>query len=288
MARILVVEDDEAMKNILVETLSDDDHQVESALEGTQAIKTFGPGDFDLVITDVRLPGMDGVEVLAHLKKRAPGIKSIVLTGFASDDVPFRAVKLGVDDYLIKPFSLRYFLTSVNRVLDTEGRKKKKRALVDMLFHLFGTPSAPVFDQLSDARWEAFRGLYVGVRSGFLPRRDACALYLRLEDLESRYRALLNIEEPAPERIETMLSEYLGLREYLVKKDFGSLDGEVSQQALSSSELTSLFEAIKDAEVGLDDLQYAPLLRVTENDEFGKAPELAELKGHLWPSLAPS
>lgn len=284
MAKILVVEDDEPMKNILVETLSDDGHEVTYALDGREAMGAFRPGEVDLVITDVRLPGMDGVEVLSRLKAQSPQLQSIVMTGYAADDIPSRAVKLKVDDYLIKPFSLRYFLASVNRVLDVE-RKKKKRALVEMLFHFFGTPRAAVFDELSSHRWEAFRGLYVGVRSGFLSRRDACALYLRLEDLEARYRALLNIEEPASSRIDEVLQEYSGLKTYLIEKGFGSFDTDVSQEELSNSELTGLFEAIKKSDVGLDDVQYAPLLRAAEDDEFGKARELYELKRKLWPEL---
>lgn len=288
MARILVIEDDEPMKNILVETLTDDDHQVTFALDGMEAIAAFRPGQVDLVVTDVRLPGMDGLEVLAHLKKLDPGFRSIVMTGYAADDIPLRAVKLKVDDYVIKPFSLRYFLASVTRVLDREGRKKKKRALVDMLFHFFGTPRAAMFDQLSEARWEGFRGLYVGVRSGFLSRRDACALYLRLEDLEIRYRALLNIEEPAERRIADMLAEYTGLQSYLQEKGFGSTDSEVPQLELGNSELTEFFEAIKKSDLGLDDVQYAPLLRHAEDEQFARAHELLELKRVLWPGIAAS
>lgn len=284
MAKILVVEDDEPMKNILVETLSDDGHQVSYALDGREAVEAFRPGWVELVITDVRLPGMDGVEVLTRLKALCPQLQSIVMTGYAADDIPARAVQVQVDDYLIKPFSLRYFLASVNRVLDTE-RTKKKRALVEMLFHFFGTPRAAVFDELSSYRREAFRGLYVGVRSGFLCRRDACALYLRLEDLELRYRALLNIEEPAETRVDVMLKEYSGLKSYLLEKGFGSFDTGVSQDDLSNSELTGLFEAIKTSDVGLDDVQYAPLLRAAGDEEFGRARELYELKHKLWPEL---
>lgn len=288
MAKILVVEDDEPMKNILVETLADDGHAVEFALDGKQAFDVFPSGEFDLVITDVRLPGMDGVEVLSRLKKRNPGLLSIVMTGYAADDIPARAIALRVDDYLIKPFSLRYFLSSVNRVLDIEGRKKKKHALVEMVFHFFGTPRAAIFDELSSQRWEAFRGLYVGVRSGFLTRRDACALYLRLEGLEVRYRALLNIEEPTSTRIEEMLAAYGGLKIYLTEKGIGSTDVDVSVDELASGDLTGLFEVIKKSDVGLDDVQYAPLLRTAEDEEFGKAHELFELKQKLWPELTSS
>ena len=117
MANILVVEDDTSMNQILVETLEDQDHTVRSAADGKEAVSLAHREEFDLAISDVRLPGRDGVETLTELKKVQKNLKCIIITGYASADTPVRAIRLQVDDYLFKPFSLSYFLDTVNRVL---------------------------------------------------------------------------------------------------------------------------------------------------------------------------
>lgn len=284
MAKILVVEDDPPMNNILVGTLTDDEHQVVSAMDGAEAGRHFREGGFDLVISDVRLPGIDGIETLSHLKKLDPKILTIIMTGYASSDTPVRAMRLKVDDYLMKPFSLRYFLTSVNRVLDTDGSKKAKSALVQSLFHMFGTVSTSSrLDVLTQERKEAFRALYIGTRSGYLSRRTASELYIHLETLEERYRNVLNIEDPGEERVAALATAYQSLIANIESLTFGS--GEDETEELPRDQLTDLFQAIKASDVGLDDVQYAPLLRKTPDETFQRAPKLQALKDQLWPKL---
>jgi CheY-like chemotaxis protein len=286
MANVLVIEDDVPMNNIMVGTLTDDGHQVMSAFDGLEAVQAFRDGNFDLVITDVRLPGIDGVETLSKLKEMSPSVRTMIMTGYTSSDTPIRAIRLEVDDYLFKPFSLRYFLGSVNRVLDQEGRAKAKQALIQRLFHVFGTPREKQFVGLKKDRKEAFRGLFVGTRSGFLSRLGASELYLQLESLEERFRALLNIEDPAPTKIEEMQRLYRALLERLAGGEFGmgpTIAGFGDD--LPREQLTALFEAIKAADVGLDDVQYAPLLRTTPDDQLESLTQLLELKRRLWPVL---
>ena len=84
MANILVVEDDTSMNQVLAETLMDEGHEVKTAPTGDIALKLADHNKFDLAISDVRLPGMDGVEVLKRMKQMQPGLKAIVITGYAS------------------------------------------------------------------------------------------------------------------------------------------------------------------------------------------------------------
>ena len=79
MARILVVEDDKSMNDILVGCLTDDNHEVSSAFSGPEAIELSKLNTYDLLITDVRLPGIDGVETIDRVKRLQPHIKCIII-----------------------------------------------------------------------------------------------------------------------------------------------------------------------------------------------------------------
>ena len=217
MAKILVVEDDESMNEILVSTLEEEDHEVESVFNGPRAIEKCEETTYDLIVTDVRLPGIDGVEMLQTLRRLQPKVKCIVITGYASEDTPVRAIRLKVDDYLFKPFSLVYFLQSVGRALNRDQEKKEKRALFSRLFQKFGlsmgNPTEEALEALVEERQEAFRGLYVGIRSGFLTEKAALELYTKLELLEGRFRSLLNKPDADTTRLNEVGAMYTGVRE---------------------------------------------------------------------------
>ncbi|MFP5257387.1 MAG: response regulator, partial [Acidobacteriota bacterium] len=105
-ARILVIDDDAAFRDMLCEALTSWDFDpvgVGSAEEGVARAKAEA---FDLVLTDVMLPGMDGIEGLSKIKEAAPGSEVIVMTGYAAREKALEAVKLGAYDFFSKPFSL--------------------------------------------------------------------------------------------------------------------------------------------------------------------------------------
>ncbi|CAM9829588.1 unnamed protein product [Phaeothamnion confervicola] len=115
---ILVVEDDPLMLAALEILLLDEGYNVTTASSGIEAIEMARKQNFDLVVSDVQMAEMDGIETLSNLKKQQPTTRSIVITGYASPDVPIRAIKMGVDDYILKPFDDRQFIASVKRCLD--------------------------------------------------------------------------------------------------------------------------------------------------------------------------
>lgn len=130
MARILLVDDDPSVLDILSEILTDNDYDVTTAKNGYEAIEKIKSGSFDLVITDIRMAGLDGLDTLANLREKQPDLKSIIMTGYASTEDPVRAIKLRVDDYLKKPFSTKDFLTSVQKSIDeyrSQNRDKEER-----------------------------------------------------------------------------------------------------------------------------------------------------------------
>lgn len=117
--RILVVEDDPLMLSALEILLEDEGYDVKTASSGMEAIELAKGENFDLVVSDVRMAEMDGIETLSNVKQQQPDARSIVITGYASPDIPVQAIKLGVDDYIMKPFDDRQFVASVKRCLES-------------------------------------------------------------------------------------------------------------------------------------------------------------------------
>ncbi len=117
--RILVVEDDPLMLSALEILLEDEGYDVTTASSGMEAIEKAKGANFDLVVSDVRMAEMDGIETLTNVKQQQPDARSIVITGYASPDIPVQAIKLGVDDYIMKPFDDRQFVASVKRCLES-------------------------------------------------------------------------------------------------------------------------------------------------------------------------
>lgn len=99
--------------------LEDEGYDVTTASSGMEAIEKAKGANFDLVVSDVRMAEMDGIETLSNVKQQQPDARSIVITGYASPDIPVQAIKLGVDDYIMKPFDDRQFVASVKRCLES-------------------------------------------------------------------------------------------------------------------------------------------------------------------------
>ena len=283
MANILVVEDDATINQILGETLEDQEHPVRSAADGKQALVRAHREEFDLAISDVRLPGKDGVETLTELKKVQKNLKCIIITGYASADTPVRAIRLQVDDYLFKPFSLSYFLDTVDRVLAQEGEQAAKFNLFQKLFSVFPNLKNDALKDLVAERQETFRGLYLGTRSGYLSKSASHEVYAKLEALENGFRGLLNNENIEVSEVRSVHNKYVQLSDRIAQLEFGG-ETSVQNDEVPMDQFQALYEAIKSSHIGLDDLQYAPLLRKTPDARFETHQKLLDLKHQLWPN----
>ncbi|MEW6283378.1 MAG: response regulator, partial [Candidatus Eremiobacterota bacterium] len=124
--RVLVLEDDPDMRAMLSGVLDAEGFQVHSASRGLEALELAREHQFDLMIADVRMEGMDGLEVLHHVKADQPETRSLVITGYSTEADSIRAIRLGVGDYLKKPFELEEFLQAVNRLV-RERREQAQR-----------------------------------------------------------------------------------------------------------------------------------------------------------------
>jgi diguanylate cyclase (GGDEF)-like protein len=122
--RILVVDDDEAVCLVLSRALDGATHNVEMADSGQEAIDRLRNDSFDLVITDLKMPAVDGVEVLSKAKELDPLCEVIVITGYASVNSAVEVMKLGAYDYISKPFNLERIRFLVDRALEKTRLQK--------------------------------------------------------------------------------------------------------------------------------------------------------------------
>ncbi|MDX1328387.1 MAG: sigma-54 dependent transcriptional regulator [Arenibacter sp.] len=120
MAKILVIEDEPAIRRVLVKILSEenDKYTVEEAENGQQGLEAIKKGEFDLVLCDIKMPKMDGVEVLETAKKLKPEIPFIMISGHGDLDTAVNTMRLGAFDYISKPPDLNRLLTTVRNALD--------------------------------------------------------------------------------------------------------------------------------------------------------------------------
>ncbi len=117
--KILVVDDEEALRTVLSSELESEGYVVQSAGDGEAAIKILGDQEFHLVLLDIKMPNVDGFEVLKFVKQKHPQTKVIMLTGFADLKNAIESKKLGAEDFVSKPYDLVDLLTTVERVLGT-------------------------------------------------------------------------------------------------------------------------------------------------------------------------
>src|SRR5579862_1832419 len=103
MARILVVDDEEGIRAFLTEALDGQDYDVVAASDGTEAAALLDRQSFDVVVTDLKMPGRNGLELLAKIRAEMPEAQVILLTAHATVDSAVAAMKTGAFDYLQKP-----------------------------------------------------------------------------------------------------------------------------------------------------------------------------------------
>jgi DNA-binding response OmpR family regulator len=124
MARVLILEDDGALGIIMRSALEDGGHEVLVAADGRIGLRVFGASKFDLVITDMLMPDMDGIEIVRTLRAYRSAVKIIAISGGGAldhGDLLGTALRLGADATLSKPFTPRALLDTVSGVLGRPG-----------------------------------------------------------------------------------------------------------------------------------------------------------------------
>ena len=128
--RIVVLEDDAGLRITLCEALKDEGYAVTGAAAAKEAVHSAEESGFDLIVADIRMAGMDGLDAVAAVRRCLPKIRTIVMTGYSSEADSIRALRLGIHDYLRKPFELEDFLAAVQRQIDSH-RSEFRMQLVE-------------------------------------------------------------------------------------------------------------------------------------------------------------
>jgi two-component system, OmpR family, alkaline phosphatase synthesis response regulator PhoP len=114
---ILIVDDEKNIRLSLSMALEKLNIPVETAASGEEAMEKLGQGDYEFMLLDLRMPGMDGMEVLRRVSQQRPKVKVIIITGYGSIDLAVEAMKLGAVDFLQKPFDAAEVRGVVRRLL---------------------------------------------------------------------------------------------------------------------------------------------------------------------------
>lgn len=115
--RILVVDDEESIRDLCARVLTRAGFEVVTASNGEDAMRNLDADLFDLIISDIRMPGMSGLEVLQAAKTSFPGIRVVLITGFGTAETVARARQSGADRVLTKPFNPLELLAAVREIL---------------------------------------------------------------------------------------------------------------------------------------------------------------------------
>ena len=120
MAKILVIEDEAAIRRVLVKILTEesDTYEVEEAEDGAKGLEQIKKNEYDLALCDIKMPKMDGMEVLQSAKKIKPEVPFIMISGHGDLDTAVHAMSIGAFDYISKPPDLNRLLTTVRNALD--------------------------------------------------------------------------------------------------------------------------------------------------------------------------
>ena len=131
MSRILLIEDEEAIRRVLKKILLEEDssHDIHEAADGKQAIEVFGDGTWDLVFCDIKMPHMDGVEVLEKMMAVNPEIPVIMISGHGDINTAVDCLKKGAFDYLPKPPDLNRLLSTVRHALEKKTLVQEVKTL---------------------------------------------------------------------------------------------------------------------------------------------------------------
>ena len=147
MSKILIIEDESAIRRVLTKIISEENeaYNVEEAVDGLEGIEKIMNGDYDLILCDIKMPKMDGVEVLEKIKKIKPEIPVVMISGHGDLDTAVNTMRLGAFDYISKPPDLNRLLNTVRNALDrkelvVENKLLKKK--VSKKYEMIGDSKA--------------------------------------------------------------------------------------------------------------------------------------------------
>jgi DNA-binding response OmpR family regulator len=285
MKSILVLEDDDNLRDLLVDVLDSLDYKVEGASAPEVAIHLAQEILFDVVISDVRMAGpVDGLGALEELKRHRSALRCIVMTGFADELAPLRALQISVDDYLYKPFDVKDVLAALERVKKSAQQNAWYRKA---LGRLMGQPDpAQILSELQANREACLRDFFVAIRSNFLYAETALEAWDQLEELELGYlQAMRTPAAISVENVRTACNRYLSWKEQLGKRASKQelvMAGQRGPEKVERGLFRRFLERIKKADVSPSELGLAVSLRRMPAERRAEEPEYQELWQRMW------
>lgn len=262
---LLIVDDEELYRELLGGRLGRQGYRITAAAEGSTALRFVEQGGIDLALIDMKMPGMDGIELLERIKRIAPRMEIVVLTGHGSIDSAIAAMKLGAFDYLTKPCQLTELDLVVARALERTALTRRCQALAAQVER-----TQPGADEASIGRSPAWQQMQERVR--------------RAAPLDMP--VLITGESGAGKEVVAASLHRLGPRvhEAFVPVNCGLLDGALVESELfghkrgaftgANADRDGLFEVASAGTLFLDEIGELPLacqaklLRVLDSGEF--------------------
>src|ERR1041385_5629741 len=128
--KILFVEDDERLRDVLLEAAELEEYDAQGVSTAEAAVERLRGEPFDILVTDVTLPGMSGLDLLRHCSRLRPGILSIVITAYGTVDIAVEAMKRGAADFITKPFELDGLLGTIRVAAERAARTRSEERRV--------------------------------------------------------------------------------------------------------------------------------------------------------------
>ena len=255
---ILLLEDDDNLREVLAMTLEDAEYQVTACSRPEDAIAAAKAKRFQLFITDVRMAGStDGVGALVIIKGIRRTIRTIVITGYASEDVPVRAMKAQADDYLLKGdqgFGIGELLRVIKRVLEREPVSAswgdRLRRWVSMPSRLLVEARLP---ELEQERQNFFDQFFVGLRPGHINPENAYQIWRRLQEYELKFH---QISQPA--QVDVLRKGYRALSQHLLSTV--PLPEVEWKDLLTREQVGRIVRGLRDGKVSSEQLRLATIL----------------------------
>jgi len=131
--KVLIVDDEPNICDLLEELLSRQDYVIETCLSGQEALAKMKDDTYDMVISDLKMPGINGIELIKAVKAGSPDTAAVLVTGYATVETAVEALRFGADDYVTKPFNIDELRKVVSRGLEAKQLRRKNHELVELL-----------------------------------------------------------------------------------------------------------------------------------------------------------
>ena len=134
MPKILIIDDERSIRNTLKEILTYEGFEVSEAQDGMEGLKAVEKGKFDVILCDIKMPKMDGIEVLEKIQELAPETPVVIVSGHGNIDTAVEAIKKGAFDYIAKPLDLNRTLVTIRNAMDRSTLVHETKVLKKKIF----------------------------------------------------------------------------------------------------------------------------------------------------------